>query len=262
MSTKSISVACLTSQAKSMSKRKADDADVSDSAPKRVRLTFGEAVSMTNLAPRTTAATVINGLTIDILEQLKHICCSIENKKQIVVAENGRDGRVSRVENSKLAENLDIEDLNFVEKCQVILRKNVESIRGVGKVPYEFFEPALQRCTAQQLEKFELNNPIMVGRSEALWKRHALRDYAIAVLDGFHSWKKLWSSKTADSQRKFENSLNRFRQSSTRIASGVRQSLVIEPLPLRTTRVASRNAAFKVTNSKPLAMPPKPLSRK
>ena len=257
MSTMSISIASLTN------KRKFDDVHGLSSAPKRVRLSSGEEVSKTSLASQAKTTATINGhITRDVLEQLKKICQSIENKKHIVVVEKGPDGRVCHVENSKLANDLNIEDPNFVAKCQMIFRKNVECIRAIGNVPYDFFEPALRHCTPQQLQKFEANNPTMAGRSEALWKRHVMKDHAIAKVDGFESWKKMWSKKTEESGLKFQHCLDKFKQSSTLIASGIRKSLVIETLPLGTARGASKKGAFKIANSKPLLIAPRHKSRK
>ena len=76
MSTKSISIASLTN------KRKFDDVIELSSAPKRMRLNSDEEVSKTISASQAKTATAIDALiTKQVLEQLKTICQSLENKK-------------------------------------------------------------------------------------------------------------------------------------------------------------------------------------
>lgn len=222
-------------------KRKADNTDggQATSRAKKVRLTFLEAVDGPSVG--------CGGYPAEILERLKKVCESIEARKFVFTLERGPYGREHRIERSNLSDKLDVEDGDFIQQSQRILSTNLDSLGNLEGIPYELIKPVLENCSARQLDKIEALNEAMVGLSESMWKRHVLRNYSVDSLNGFSSWKELHAHRQSSEDDKFATCLQRFKESSSKLANIGRSAQIIEALPLvkATRRAARKNGIQK-----------------
>ncbi|CAK5277320.1 unnamed protein product [Mycena citricolor] len=102
---------------------------------------------------------------------------------------------------------------SLVQYCQRVATAHVDSISSVGdELRYDLLKPILQRCTVEQLSRFEEASPRLVNETPEIWKDLCLQKYSAAAeryqsasLEEPVSWKEqyfFWSRKMLGDLRK------------------------------------------------------------
>ncbi|XP_029451568.1 elongin-A-like isoform X2 [Rhinatrema bivittatum] len=94
--------------------------------------------------------------------------------------------------------------LTLYEQCIRVLQNNIDSLYDVGGVPFELLEPVLERCTPEQLNRIEDCNPIFIGESDHLWKRHCQRDFKNEQLQEYESWREMYLRVFSEREQKLK----------------------------------------------------------
>ncbi|XP_075294023.1 elongin-A-like [Opisthocomus hoazin] len=69
---------------------------------------------------------------------------------------------------------------------------NIDSICGVGGVPFSVLEPVLEKCTPEQLYRIEECNHALLGDTDQLWHKHCLRDFKFEKPAESESWREMY----------------------------------------------------------------------
>ncbi|XP_018118954.1 elongin-A isoform X2 [Xenopus laevis] len=82
--------------------------------------------------------------------------------------------------------------LTLYEQCIRVLQNNIDSIQEVGGVPFDIFQPVLERCTPEQLNRIEECNPVFIEDSGPLWKKHCAKDFKSHKLLEYETWREMY----------------------------------------------------------------------
>ncbi|XP_068920340.1 elongin-A-like [Petaurus breviceps papuanus] len=82
--------------------------------------------------------------------------------------------------------------ISLPQQCIRVLNNHLDSILGVGSVPYTVLEPVLEKCTPKQLHRIERYNRVLIKDTNKLWKIHCNRDFRKETPREFESWRELY----------------------------------------------------------------------
>lgn len=78
------------------------------------------------------------------------------------------------------------------QQCIQVLRNNLNSLFGVGGVPYSVLEPILESCTPDQLRRLEKSNCVLAQETDQLWKTHCHRHFKKERPEEHESWREMY----------------------------------------------------------------------
>ncbi|CAK5265083.1 unnamed protein product [Mycena citricolor] len=109
---------------------------------------------------------------------------------------------------------------SLVQYCQRVATAHVDSISSVGdELRYDLLKPILQRCTVEQLSRFEEASPRLVNETPEIWKDLCLQKYSAAAeryqsasLEEPVSWKEQYFVLVEEDARRFEEVSSKLRR--------------------------------------------------
>ncbi|KIJ35758.1 hypothetical protein M422DRAFT_34549 [Sphaerobolus stellatus SS14] len=124
--------------------------------------------------------------------------------------------------------------------CYRYLNSHLDSIQGLGDVPYSLCEPILQQCSAEQLLAFERSSPHLKEESQSVWQSLCFRDfrrwearYQTGEIAEPKCWRKQYFTCREDEEKRLEEVSMRIRNRREEVdqEKKERQVIVTDRLP-------------------------------
>ncbi|XP_035230498.1 elongin-A-like, partial [Stegodyphus dumicola] len=94
--------------------------------------------------------------------------------------------------------------LSLKEYCIHVLKKNIDSIKYLRKVPYNVIQPVLECCTPSQLVNLENHNKYLMDHTNELWKKFCQKCYKDEVPQKHETWRSVYLRANKGKEKKLK----------------------------------------------------------